>query len=109
MQNNEYLIFLESKISKEELFLIKSKLENISDDQAEQILFLDLKTPILGFILSLCFGVFGVDRFYQGKIALGIAKLLLSWLLFPWIIIDWFLIMGSIKKDNFKKIIEALS
>ncbi|RAX55260.1 hypothetical protein CCY99_00745 [Helicobacter sp. 16-1353] len=106
--NNEYLFYLESKLSKEDLMIIKSKLDTLPKKRADEIVFLDLKSPILALVLSLCFGIFGVDRFYQGRIGLGVAKLLLSWALFPWIIIDWFLIMRSIKKDNMVKIMEFL-
>lgn len=106
--NGAYLVYLESKVSKESLRLIKSKLDSISKERAEQIVFINLKSPLLALVLSVCFGIFGIDRFYQGRIGLGVAKLLLSWALFPWIIIDWFLIMESIRRDNTTKVIEFL-
>ncbi|QKF64323.1 TM2 domain-containing protein [Campylobacter corcagiensis] len=83
---------------------LKKKLENTSNDKIEAISMLQLKDPIIGLILSILLGGLGIDRFYQGKILLGILKLITFGGLGIWAIIDWFLIMPSIKKDNFEKI-----
>ncbi len=107
--NHLYLLFLESKISKENLLSLKHRINNARCDDLEQIVLLDLKSPNLAMIFSICFGWCGVDRLYQGRIGLGIAKMCLSWIFFPWIIIDWFLIRDSIKKDNMQKILELLN
>jgi TM2 domain-containing membrane protein YozV len=58
------------------------------------------KDPAVSLILSLCFGTFGVDRFYVGNIVLGILKLITFGGFFIWTLIDWFLIMGATRRAN---------
>jgi TM2 domain-containing membrane protein YozV len=50
--------------------------------------------------LGLCFGSFGVDRFYIGNIILGILKLITFGAFFIWTIVDWFLITNATRKAN---------
>jgi TM2 domain-containing membrane protein YozV len=58
------------------------------------------KVPAIALTLSLCFGTFGIDRFYIGNIILGILKLITLGAFFIWTIIDWFLITSSTRKTN---------
>jgi len=51
-------------------------------------------------ILGLCFGSFGIDRFYIGNIILGILKLITFGAFFIWTIVDWFLITNATRKAN---------
>lgn len=101
---NSLFLQLKDKVPADFQLALKKKLENLSSDKIDSISMLQLKDPKLGLILSILLGGFGVDRFYQGKILLGILKLVTLGGLGIWTIIDWFLIMPSIKKDNFEKI-----
>ena len=58
------------------------------------------KDPTIALILSLLFGMVGVDRFYLGQTGVGIAKLLTFGGLIIWALIDLFLIMGAARRRN---------
>nr|WP_260602044.1 TM2 domain-containing protein [Campylobacter fetus] len=84
-----------------------------------------MKNPLIGLILGVLFGGFGVDRFYKGDVILGIAKLvpaIIGWItvlifigyifliiVFVWVIADFFLVYKGIKQDNLNKIIQILA
>ena len=81
-----------------------------------------LKSPILGLIISILFGFIGFDRFYKGDGGAGVLKFVLAVgmarasktnpdeaaialvALLLWWLADIFLVYFGIKKDNFKKI-----
>lgn len=125
MDSNAILMIISDKIPSENLPLVQDKLENASEDKINSLAVLPLKSHIIGLILGLLFGGFGVDRFYKGDIGLGIAKLalyIISWLtmiiyigflLFLivgiWVIVDLFLVWKGIKKDNLNKILNSLN
>jgi len=50
------------------------------------------KNRVVAMILSLCFGVFGVDRFYLGYTGLGVLKLVTFGGFGIWALIDFILI-----------------
>jgi len=58
------------------------------------------KDPAVALLLSVCFGSFGIDRFYVGNAVLGVLKLITFGAFFIWTIIDWFLIMGAARRAN---------
>ncbi|MBZ7985616.1 TM2 domain-containing protein [Campylobacter sp. Cr9] len=74
MQESE-LVYLLGKIKSNDLVSLKDK--NLDK---KILLALNLKSPKIGVILGIFFGVFGVDRFYKGDIFLGIIKLILSFI-----------------------------
>ncbi|RDU57239.1 TM2 domain-containing protein [Helicobacter sp. MIT 00-7814] len=99
-----------SKIPDTNRLAIQQALEKVPDDKIASLSFIPLKDPIIGLILGLFFGVFGVDRFYKGDIALGVAKLLFGWVtLFIWNLLDLYFVWSGIKKDNFYKIMQAIT
>ena len=60
------------------------------------------KDPAVSLILSIYFGLVGVDRFYCGNILLGILKVITLGGLFVWAFVDLFLIMGAARWANVK-------
>lgn len=97
------------KIPPKKSIILQKELKNIDDSTALALAAIPLKDPILGLVLSIFFGGFGVDRFYKGDILLGILKLCLSWLTFGiWWLLDCFFVFGGIKEDNFQKIAHAI-
>lgn len=122
--SNSYLLF-KGKVSDTHLMIVKNEL-----DRAEAAgnmpdlnpLTSQLKSPILGLIISILFGFIGFDRFYKGDGGAGVLKFVLAVgmarasktnpdeaaialaALLLWWLADIFLVYFGIKKDNFKKI-----
>lgn len=90
---------------------IRRSLEELSDLELDHFMALDLKNPTVVFMLSLFFGLLGLDRFILGNFFLGLGKLLISlfnlgspafmifWL---WHLIDLFCISSATKEANFR-------
>ena len=121
---NSYLLF-KGKVSDTHLMIVKNELDraeaagNMPDLRP---LTSQLKSPILGLIISILFGFIGFDRFYKGDGGAGVLKLVLAVgmarasktnpdeaaialaALLLWWLADIFLVYFGIKKDNFKKI-----
>lgn len=98
------------KIPEHQVFIIQQQLEGIDEQSLYALTTLSLKDPIIGLVLGIFFGFFGVDRFYKGDIGLGIVKLLLCWLtLGIWWAIDLYLVWHGIKNDNVQKIAQSLA
>ena len=121
---NSYLLF-KGKVSDTHLMIVKNELDraeaagNMPDLKP---LTSQLKSPILGLIISILFGFIGFDRFYKGDGGAGVLKLVLAdgmarasktnpdeaaialAALLLWWLADIFLVYFGIKKDNFKKI-----
>lgn len=100
----------QDKIPSAEAFMLQKQLEEIDEASLYSLVSLNLKSPIIGFVLGYLFGILGVDRFYKGDIGLGVVKLLTCWLTFGiWWFIDLFLVWRGIKKDNAAKITQAIA
>ena len=121
---NSYLLF-KGKVSDAHLMIVKNELDraeaagNMPDLKP---LTSQLKSPILGLIISILFGFIGFDRFYKGDGGAGVLKFVLAVgmaktsktnpdeaaialaALLLWWLADIFLVYFGIKKDNFKKI-----
>ncbi|MGX3010872.1 TM2 domain-containing protein [Helicobacter sp. 23-1044] len=98
------------KIPEHQAFIIQQQLEGIDEQSLYALTTLSLKDPIIGLVLGIFFGLFGVDRFYKGDVGLGVVKLLLCWLtLGIWWAIDLYLVWHGIKNDNVQKIAQSLA
>ena len=121
---NSYLLF-KGKVSDTHLMIVKNELDraeaagNMPDLKP---LTSQLKSPILGLIMSRLFGFVGGDRVYKGDGGAGVLKFVLAVgmarasktnpdeaaialaALLLWWLADIFLVYFGIKKDNFKKI-----
>ena len=91
------------------LMEIKDLLTQSDDSKLTNIQIQQYKDPTTVLIVSLLAGTFGIDRFMIGDTGLGIAKLLTCGGLGIWTIIDWFLIMGTTKRKNFERLVNALN
>lgn len=80
MKQKEYdsLIFLlKDYLLQKDLILLKEKLEQLRQNKKDLtwLFAYPLKSPVIGLMLSLFFGIFAVDRFYKGDIFLAFIKL----------------------------------
>ncbi len=73
-----------------------------------QVVFMQMKDPIISLILSIIVGSLGIDRFYVGDIGLGIIKLITCGGLYIWWIVDMFLIMGKTRMRNYEQLTQVL-
>jgi TM2 domain-containing membrane protein YozV len=59
-------------------------------------------------VISICFGVLGIDRFVLGDIGLGVGKLITCGGIYIWWIVDLFYIMDDTKEKNLQRLNTAL-
>jgi TM2 domain-containing membrane protein YozV len=81
---------------------IKDRLLQVDDSKWVFLHSSAYKDPTIMLIISILFGVFGVDRFMLGNIGLGILKLITLGGCGIWEIIDWFWVMKATREKNFK-------
>ena len=85
--------------------MIRTRLENLSEESFMLLQTVDLKDPSISLVVSILLGTLGIDRFLIGDIGMGVLKLLTAGLCGILTIIDWFLIMKRTKEKNLEKII----
>ncbi|WP_406615655.1 TM2 domain-containing protein [Mycoplasmopsis hyopharyngis] len=64
------------------------------------------KSRLVLTLLSFFLGGLGIDRFYSGRIGLGVAKLLTAGGLGIWALVDFILAVCGKQKDGQKQLIE---
>lgn len=101
---NTYLLANARYFTPEAITIIRSRLENVNEDQLVLLQSANLIDPILALIVSIFFGLFGIDRFIIGDIGMGILKLCTFGGCSILAIVDLFLIMDKCKQKNFEKI-----
>ena len=121
-------VLLKDKVSDANLIAIKNKIEKLeADGHKIDILSVvpTLSSPNIGLAISVFLGWLGSDRIYKGDMGLSVFKLLICSMLpilavilgaFPlaiiglvWYFMDISIVFLGIKKDNFNKIMQALS
>ena len=92
-----------NKLPEAQLHIIKEKMMTMSDSDFERISYTSLTDPTLMLIISIFFGMLGVDRFALGDIGLGVGKLLTCGGCYIWWLVDLFHIMDATKQKNMQK------
>ena len=90
-------------INGEKLPMMKKQLEKLNDSKLIVIQTVQYKDPTTLLVVSLFFGVLGIDRIMLGETSLGVAKLLTCGGLLVWAIVDWFSIMDRTRELNYEK------
>jgi TM2 domain-containing membrane protein YozV len=80
----------------------------MSDADFERVTYVQFTDPTLMLIISIFFGMLGVDRFALGDIGLGVGKLLTCGGIYIWWLVDLFYIMDATKEKNLAKFNSAL-
>lgn len=124
MNKNLFLMLLGGKISTEQKLMINDKLDNIDEKKFNNLSLIPFKNPLIAVVLGIVFGIFGVDRFYQGNIKLGVLKLVIwlvgvltillfigifiLWALYIYVLVDLFFVYKAVQNDNYQKILKAI-
>lgn len=91
------------RVNPSTFLLYKDKLENCDEKRIDSLIFLELKNPVVGFLLGLVPALFlyglTFDRLYKGDLKLGIFKIIL-WLLIPTTFIIALIIDIDIENDE---------
>jgi len=97
-----------SKFNASDLVMIRQKLEIMSSDKIVVLSSVELKDPMVGLLLCLFLGGFGVHRFWLRQIGMGVLELLTGGLCGILTLIDLFTIMGNTRKYNLAAIMPFL-
>lgn len=124
MDKSSILMLLDNKISSEQKFMLNDKLDNLSEEKYKNLPLIPLKSPILAAVLGFFFGVWGVDRFYQGNMLLGFLKIglfliglastlvfigvFILWALYIYVLVDIYFVYKAVQKDNYTKILQII-
>ena len=92
----------------ENIYMLRDKLEKMSDDKAYVLNSIELKDPTTMLLISLFLGGLGVDRFMLGDTGMGVLKLLTGGLCGIMMLIDWFGITKKTKEANLNKIMALI-
>ena len=103
-----YLIANAKNFPEASIEQIREQLSNLTQYEFNRIQVVPIKDSLIMFILSFCFGTYGVDRFMLGQVGLGILKLITFGGCGIWWLIYLFLIMEETKKSNYQKIMLAM-
>ena len=93
-----------NKLPESQLHVLKDKMMQMSDADLDRISYINFTDPTMMLIISIFFGMVGVDRFALGDIGLGVGKLLTCGGIYIWWIVDLLYIMDATKEKNMQKL-----
>lgn len=105
---DQILMAYSSKIPPECINTVRERLLASDNEGSAQIIMSQLKDPTIALILSICLGVYGVDRFYIGDSGIGIGKLLTCGGCGIWALVDIFMIMDATRRKNMEALMMQL-
>jgi len=92
----------------DKLYAVKERLDTMTDDQIQRLMYLQLKDPITYLLVSIFIGELGIDRFLLGDIGMGILKLLTAGLCGILWIYDMVTIQDKVKNMNFEELMRIM-
>ena len=92
-----------SNFPTENIGVIRERLLAIDDSKFGLLASLKWKSPTTALVLTVVFGLAGIDRFYIGDVGKGVAKILALFVGVGvlWWIVDWFRIKGKTRNRNY--------
>lgn len=104
------LFFLNNKqmFPEEKIVYMREKMLAMDEGRYELVNSIQLKNPTTVLIISILFGVAGIDRFLIGDFGLGFLKLITLGGLGVWAIVDIFLTYKKAREQNFAKIMTMI-
>lgn len=105
MNVDTFLVTNSSKFPAIAVVGLREQLQDAPDGAKMAVMTAGYREPVVALLLSFFLGALGIDRFYSGDTALGVAKLVITvisfgMLGFVWWFIDLFLIMKATRQKN---------
>lgn len=94
---------------KEDLPLIRLKLENADNRKWGLLSTINFKNPQTALMLSIFGGPIGIDRLYIGDYFLGVFKTITCGGILIWAFIDQFIIKKATRENNIKLLTDTLN
>lgn len=103
-----YLLANSKYFPVESMMMVKDKLLSIPEEKNIMLQSLELKEPSTLILVSVLLGAYGVDRFMEGNVGMGILKLLTGGVCGIMTIYDWCTISKRTKRNNLNKLMNLV-
>ena len=100
-QVDEYIIHFGKYFTETDLVKVRDTLLSLENDGFlyEKISY---RNPVIMFVVSLLFGMWGLDRFLLGETKNGLIKFFTMGLFGLWALFDWIMIVKLTKEYNYR-------
>ena len=92
----------------EKMMAVKEKLLSIPEEKTISLQSIEFKEPTTMLLVSILLGSWGVDRFMEGNVGMGVLKLLTGGVCGIMTIYDWCTISKRTRESNFNKLMYLL-
>ncbi len=92
----------------EKLYAVKERLDGMTDEQIQRLMYVQLKDPTTYLLISIFIGELGIDRFLLGDVGMGILKLLTGGLCGILWIYDMVTVQDKVRNINFDELMRIM-
>ena len=92
----------------EKLYAVKERLDGMTDEQIQRLMYVQLKDPTTYLLISIFIGELGIDRFLLGDVGMGIFKLLTAGLCGILWIYDMVTVQDKVRNINFDELMRIM-
>lgn len=92
----------------EKLYAVKERLDGMTDEQIQRLMYVQLKDPTTYLLISIFIGELGIDRFLLGDVGMGILKLLTAGLCGILWIYDMVTVQDKVRNINFDELMRIM-
>lgn len=103
-----WLVANQKKFTPQHLANIRSKMEQMSDDQITALSAAPLKDPTIMLVIEVLVGELGIHRFMLGDTGMGVLELLTGGLCGILWLVDMFTIVNKTKEYNYNQLLPFL-